>query len=277
MGAPVFLADSLFSKMQYPSHTIVANEAAAGFEAFRVADGRRSPFDYWTPTTANASANVKVTCDRTRAANVIVLDRGHNLAGRQIKLEASDDDFTTTQTVLDLTMPSASAPGALDESLGVRTEEGAWVKRFPARAASYWRLTIPAMGAGLKPKVVGLWLGLSYSPDFLSRPHAPDEDELVVQESESDWGWIGRGETTPRRTGTILLKLTNLFDYDLARFHLQGLFGRGRPMWIVQDSDVAERAVLAIRPRNRFGFSREPDWFYHQGQIEWTEWEPSRS
>ena len=75
----LLLSENFFNPIQYPSHVIAANEAAAGHEAFRVGNGRRSVLDYWTPTTANAEAWNKVTCDRVRAANCVVID--HCCAG----------------------------------------------------------------------------------------------------------------------------------------------------------------------------------------------------
>ncbi len=54
--APLLLADSLASVLQYPLHTLVGSAEPVGFEAFRVADGRRSQFDYWQPGVTNVDA-----------------------------------------------------------------------------------------------------------------------------------------------------------------------------------------------------------------------------
>jgi len=268
----IVLVENAFSRMQFPLHTIAADEEAANHEAFRVADGRRSPFDYWEPTTANASHNIKVTCDRVRAFTMIAIDRGHNLGGKQIVLECSDDDFSTTQTVLDIVLPSVSSAGTVDDTFGVRTEEGAWVRRFPVRYARYWRVRIPAMGAGIKPKIVGLWLGMAYGfePD---RPMSPDTDDLSLEESVSDAAWRGSGRPANVRADALHVSLPTLFDYDLARYHLAYHYARRRPMWIVHDENVAQQALLAIRPVGQMGFVREASWFYHRAMIPYQEHE----
>lgn len=273
MGLPVVLVENHLSVVQFPLHTLVGNEEASGREAFRVADGRRSALDFWTTNTTNAEATLTWTMDRVRAWNMVALDRGHNLAGVRVIHEASDDNFATTQTVFDITLPSATAPGSPDDARGVRTEEGAWLKRFPTRTAKYGRLRIPAMGSGLKPQVVGVWSGLAYVPPELGLPHVPDQDEFTVEEMLAPSGWRGRNLPAVVRAGTIGLKLTSQFEYELARYHLQGHFGRGRPMWIIHDDVQADRAVLAIRPQGRLGFARDPGWFYPNAAIEWLEHE----
>ena len=181
MSRAAVLVENLFSAIAYPLHVVAADEQATGHEAFRIANGRRSAFDYYESITANAQRIIKITCDRVRSANGCALDRGHNLGGEQVVLEASDDDFATpAQTCFDIILPTTTAPGTLDDALGVRTEEGAWLIRFPQRTALYWRLRIPAMGAGVRPKIVGAWLGnwYAFDPDF---PVAADADDLIVE------------------------------------------------------------------------------------------------
>lgn len=272
-GDPCILVENHLSVRQFPLVTLVGNEEATGHEAFRVADGRRSPLDFWTSITTNQEATLTWTNDRVRAWNMVALDRGHNLAGIRVIHEASDDNFATTQTVFDITLPAATAPGSLDDALGVRTEEGAWLKRFPTRSAKYGRLRIPAMGVGLKPQIVGVWAGLTLTPPQLGLPHAPDQDEFTVEETVSQAGWRGRTAPVVVRVGTITLKLTDTFAYELARYHLQGHFGRGRATWIIHDDLQADRAVLALRPQGRLGLARDPGWFYPAGQVEWIEHE----
>src|SRR6185503_7462240 len=115
MAEPVLLAENFFNVVQFPSHVIVAEEELAGHEALMVGNGRRHNLNYWTATTNNSDTWIKVTCDRIRAANCIVIDRGHNLAGKTIRLECSNDDFTTTETPINITMPSVSSPGSVDD------------------------------------------------------------------------------------------------------------------------------------------------------------------
>lgn len=271
--ASVLLSENLFSSIAFPLHSLVADEAGSGHEAFRVADGRRSPYDYWEPTTANASHNLTLTCDRVRLCDMLALDRGHNLAAKQVKLECSDDNFTTTQTVFDIVLPSVTAVGSLDDAFGVRTEEGAWLKRFSPRVAKYWRLTIPALGSGLKQKIVGLHLGKSYSFDPF-RPWSPDQDELIGEESMSDFGWSGSSAPAVRRQDTLTIQLSTDFDYELARYHFRH-FGLRRPCWYVPDETQAQNALMIVRPFGASGFGREPQWFAERANIPYVEHEAS--
>lgn len=280
MGLPVVLVENFASIRQFSGHTLIGNEEPAGTEAFRAADGRRTPSDYWAPATLNAAATLTITCDRIRTANVVALDRGHNLIGEAFTLQCSDDNANWSP-VVDVTELPTVPGGSLDAPAvsvagvwGVRTEEGAWLCRFPTRAARYWRLSIPAMGAGLRPQLVGWWLGLAYAPLDLTRPHSPNQSELLVEELTSERGWQGRGAAAIRRLGVLRLKLTNGFEYDLARYHLEGHFGRQRPMWIVHDDSQAERAVLAIRPTGQLGFELPTSWFYPTAEVGWVEYQP---
>jgi hypothetical protein len=275
MGAPLVFAENLFSTVQFPSHVLAANETATGHEAFRVADGRRSSLDYWTPTTANNEATLKVTCDRVRAANCLFFDRGHNLAGKTVHLEHSQDDFTTYASAFSGALPTATAPGALTDSLGVRTEEGAWGYRFSLRAAKYWRIRIPAMGTGLAPKLVGVWLGTVLDLAGLTLPVAPGSHRLVAPVHRSDVGWMARGRAVQQRDGVLTVRFTTLFDDELARYHLEGHYGAGRPMWVIHDSDEADRAFLAIRPEGSvIGTRRDARYFFPQAEIPYEEHEP---
>jgi hypothetical protein len=277
MSAPqsVISGGNLFSRIIYPNHTVVADEEASGHEAFRIATGRRSLYtNYWESITANAQRTITLTADRVRTANLFALDRGHSLAGKEVILECSDDNFTTTQTVFDIVLPVSTAPGSLDDALGVRTEEGAWLKRFPSRAAKYWRLRIPALGAGLKPKIVGAHLSLSFGFDPY-RPTAPDADELYVEESVSDAGWRGSSAPSTIRADTLKLQFATLFDYDTARDAFQHFLER-RPTWYVPDDSQAQNACCIIRPAGQHGFSRDPDWFYHRANIPFLEHEAAR-
>ena len=278
MGKPVILVENLFSAVAFPDHTVTAEEEATGQDVWHVADGRRRDDDLWTPTTANSATWVEVLCDRVRSADMIVLDRGHNLDGYEILLQCSNDNFTTTETVFTVTLPAVSTPGDLDDSLGVQTEEGAWVKRFDIRSALYWRLYVSAMGASLLPEVVGLWLGKSLELEYLSDPFDDDSDDMIVRTVETPAGWIGTGQAANRRAGELRIVALNPVGYDLLRYHLQGHYGAGRPMWIVFDQENASNAVLAKRPPGRMGFAfgSDPSWGWRAGTIAWQEHEPAQ-
>lgn len=286
MGQPCFLVENFFNRRMFPLHVgtgpnaSFGDEEATGAEAFRIANARRWSGDRWMPITANVQHTLTVQCDRVRAANMVALDRGHNLAGEEILLRCSQDGGTTWETCFDVVLPTVVGAGTLDDNLGCRTEEGAWLLRFPSRAAARWQLVIPAMGVGLVPQVVGLWLGYAFAPqDGLRFPVAPDQTQLLLEETISEAGWRGRNAPGLVRTDTLNFKMgaQGLYDYELGRYHIQGLFGGGRPMWILYDDEQAHAAVLAIRPGNdTLGFARTPDWFYPQASVPWVEHEPLR-
>ena len=274
-GTPVLLVDNVMSEIQYPLHVVSGHVEPSGNEAWRVADGRRSPADRWLATSTATAAWVKVTCNRTRGCDMIVLDRGHNLAGKTVALECSDDDFTTFESIFEITLPSASGPGDIDDTLGVETEEGAWVKRFTTRAATHWRFYVTAQ-AGVQPSVVGLWVGKSYSSRVFNFPWSDGAVEPIASIAVSESGWEGAGATSTRRTGQIDLRMKSHLDADLARLWVQGHFMKRRPMWICADQEQADRTVLTV-PAGPIQVFNDGVWPFMQTQIMWVEHEALRS
>jgi hypothetical protein len=275
MPTPLILSENFFNLTQYPDHVVSASEEASGHEAFRVGNGRRSVLDYWTSTSTNTAAYNRVVCDRVRAANCIVLDRGHNLAGYTVKLHVSSDFATSTEEAFSITIPTASVSGTVDDPYGVQTEEGAWIYRFPLRAGLGWQVYVPAMGVGLKPDIVGIYLGLAWTPPTFDMPWSEDDDELGGMESESDAGWMGSIRSWNRRSGSLKLRLDSIMDYDRARLNLQGFYRQRSPTWLVHDQNQADRALCVIRPKGTQGFRIDRDWFSkRQAEIQYVEHEP---
>ena len=274
-GRPVVFVENFYSVIQFPSHTVAVTENPSANPKERLANARRRAADHWTMTTANTLANIDVTCDRVRGADCIVLDRGHNLSGEAIKLVGSSDNFTTSEDILDLTIPSVSSPGGLDDPLGVISEEGAWLKRFDLRAFKYFRFQIAAMGVGNRPIVVGLQLGLSFESRLYDLPWDDDAGELLGGSSESSIGWRGRALANVRRRGTIGIRLEDAIQYDQARYNILGHARRGRPMWIVYDQNQAANAVLAQLDEGVHGFRMGRDWWdKRRADVPWVEHEP---
>jgi hypothetical protein len=185
--------------------------------------------------------------------------------GKEVILERSDDNFSTSATVFDIVIPTASGTGSLDDSFGVLSEESAWIVRFPKVSAYYWRLRIPAMGASLRPKIVGAHLSNSFAFDPW-RPTAPDQTEAGGDMAESDAGWQAVGAPWLRRTDTLRIQLQTLFDYELAATAFRHWDLR-RPCWLVPDETYAQTARCIIRPNGVAGFSRAPDWFPHKIEL----------
>jgi hypothetical protein len=269
VSTPLLLADNLFSIGQYSAHTLVDQSLGAGpvgFEAFRVADGRRSQFDFWQPGTTNVVANLQLTCDQVRGANCLVLDRGHNLTGFTVQLYGSNDGFVTNVAVLSLTVPTAGGQIAGIVSAGqvvgggATTEEGAFLVTFPAAGYKGWMFYVPAMGAGLQPNVVGLWVGSAYQPTALYRPFGRHPTEFRATEIVSPIGWRGRGPRAFNRATQLNLRLDTQFEYEPARVTVEELFGIGRPMWLVEDQSRPQEAACVIRVLGTQGFAEPQNW-----------------
>ncbi len=257
MAGPRFLAESFFNIQQFPGHTITAEEETTGFEAWRVGAARRVGGRiraYWTPTTANSTSWVECKCDRARAADMLVIDRGHNLDGETVNLEASDDNFATTTEVFSVVLPSNVVSNSrLSDTPGVKTTEGAYVISFDYHVALYWRIFVAAMGAGLKPQIPGAYLGKSFSPT--NRPPRAWDDEptqIVYQQIVSDSLWTSSSRKAKRRGASVTMKMASDLEQNQARYHFRSLYhGGGDVMWNVPDTDNAERAWLAEAPPGR--------------------------
>lgn len=278
---PFFFVDNLLSIGQYPAVALAGNEELSGYEAFHVADGRRSGADYWSTITANNPATLAWSDGRLRAADMLALDRGHNLAGVAVALQYSNDNATWFNA-MSATIPTLCTPGqAIDAPLGAYTEEGAWLIRFTLQAAVYWRFTIPALGIGLLPAVVGLSVGKSWypvprqeGPWMFNLPTSPGGATLKTAEVESERGWVANGLIGPRKEGDINIKLTSVWDIDPARLNLESLYGDQRcPMWVCYDDSQAERSFMAQRPVDKFGMMREENWYFGRGLVPYREHE----
>lgn len=273
MGSPLLLNDNFFSIAQYAGHTVDAEEEALGFESWRVATGRRSQLNRWEATTANSDTWLRVRCGDLRVASMIVLDRGHNLTGKTVRVQASNDNFTSWETLVDTTIPSVPG-GTLDGAYGAVTEEGAWLKRFPATPAEDWRVFIPAMGAGLIPKIVGCYLGVTWEPEWTELPYEEDGGDVFATVTEGESGWQGNTRAVLRRSGIMVLPLGDVWKYEEGRRHLEQ-FSRRAPTWLLYDDEQPERAILAIRPPGaRVTFAITPEWGYRKGTLPWIEHEP---
>ncbi len=286
MGAPLLLADNLLAATQYGSNVLVDQSGTTGpvgNEVWRVGDGRRSAFDFWQPGVTNADAFLLLTCMglpagsttptvMPRGANCLIVDRGHNLGGFAVKLLGSNDNVSFA-TVVSAFVPTVG--GVIGGANGVLTEEGAWLVTFPSQGYAYWKFDVPAMGVGLQPAIVGLWLGMAYQPVALYRPFMEHPTDFRAQETVSPLGWRGRGPRAFNRSGALNVRMNDFFEYvQLARFTLDELFGAGVPMWVVQDQDRATEAFLALRPIGTQGFVQPQNWATPIGTLNVLEHEP---
>ena len=277
MGSPALGVDNLFSIFQYPGTIVDASTQVAGKEADRVASGRRSTIDHWTPTADNLLAWLRADNLTSHTADYLAIDRGHNLGGETIELRKSTDNFVSNDVlVFSAVIPTTVTENdTLTTTNGVLTPEGAWIREFTSTSSRYWRLNVLAMGAGLRPRIVNAWLGELYKPATIHRPVQDEDDVPRGPETESEFGWLGLGRTVIQRVGELPIKLTSFTEYNTGpAVHIRDNFNKRRPMWIVYDDTRAERAVLGIRPKGRSGFGFRGRWSYRQSVLRWVEWEP---
>lgn len=268
------LAENFFSSSGFRDHVVSAESELPAHEAFRVGTSRRSPLNYWTPGNDDADSWVQVVTNITRAADMCVIDRGHNLGGHVVRLQASHDDFETFTTLRELTVPQYSTPGTRIED-GARTNEGAVLFSFDLYPARYWRLMVPAMGTGLRPRIVGLALGLSWIPEHhFEAPWGFGDREMLREDTMSSAGWLSAGVPARRVQGDLRIRLDSPEEYDLGRYHIEEQLLMMRPAWVVMDQDWAERAWLADSARGRTGFTKRSGWGYLQGEFPVVEHEP---
>jgi len=273
MGQPCLLVDNFFNARIYAGHTLSAAENST--DAPLVGAARRSTYDAYQSTTPNLDAWLKSRNGVTRYADMVAVDRGHNQGGKTVKVQCSDDDFVSpAQDAFNSLTPSTPGAGSLDDALGVRTAEGAWLKRFSGRGAADWRHFVGAMGAGIRCLVPGLWIGLCWRPGFVNRPHAPGATRLVVERSESDQGWTGMGKAVRRRQGVLHFAFTTLFDAEQAVWHLDQ-YAAGRRMWVIADDERADDAFLAVIPDELVGMNLESSYFYPKLDLPYVEADPN--
>lgn len=250
-----YLIDNLWDTSIYRDHALDAQEEAAGKEVERLADGRRAARDNWQPTTANAERWAETITDRVRAADMLVIDREHNLSGATVSLRVSQDDFVTYTTAFSGVVPSGTfANSSLDGMPVVRTWEGALLFKFPMVAGTYWRLYVGAMGAGIVPRISGLWCGLSWSPSKgpLLAGYDDESGDLSVPQVMTPALWSGSGRIARRRSPTLSHLIADEAEWMSLRYHID-LYNRGWPMWVVPSEDEAEKAILARSDGGSYG------------------------
>lgn len=277
-GKPRFCAQNIFDTIQNPTHVVSASSFVTGREPWRVGAARREASNYWTPTADNADASIAADCGVVRLCDFFALGHGHNLAGYQVKLQASSDSWTTWTDVVDITVPSSTGPGSrLDAAPYARTWDGDLVGKFPAMAADEWRLFVPAMGANLRPRVVSLTIGRSVQfTNGAIFPYSDGRIQLAYDEVLSPALWAAATRKAQRRTsgGVPLAIPLEAGEADLVELHLTGLFWAGDVMWIVTNDERAERSVLAYAPRGDHGVVQTSEDPHGLLVVDWREQQP---
>jgi hypothetical protein len=279
MGRPAFLIESVYNPRIHPDHVLDASSTATDKDVRALSAGRRRrDLSGWFADDLNTDAWVESTFDRIRAFDCLWIDRDHNLDGESLSVTLSDDDFTTSQTIGPLTVPSASQPHSrLESGLIVRTNEGALIWYLGLQAAWAVRVEISAMGTGLRPELAGLALGLLWRPR-----HAPvktfdfGNPNLIIDESRTAHAHATSSEVGSFRDGRIHLRLDQ--DEELTgRYPVEDLYlsAPGHGAVVIHDDEQAERALFSRAPAGRHGFEiRSGQWAWPQIEIPVSEVDP---
>lgn len=249
---PLVLTDNLFEGVMLHPSFAVSNQSfddAAGHEVYHISDNLRD-MSSWIPAGANSARVLLTNCGVAQTPSMVVLDRGHNLAGVAVTIMSwtySSPNYYT-QASFTATIPS-TVGGLPSDANGCLTADGVWWKTFNMASAVAWSFNIPAMGAGIAPIVTGLYLGASYRfPVPMNAPFADDYD-TDVQVSVNR---VSRGGLRVMNRKLNFRKLALNLDLeatDYAAFDVQirPLLRYGQPLWFcLDDSDAGHSQQLGL-------------------------------
>jgi hypothetical protein len=249
---PLILSDNLFENVVLHPTFLVQNfntDDAAGHEAFRLADNLRD-MTFWTRTTSNANSFVDVDCLAPVSPNTIILDRGHNLAGKTVVVNGYDDLAHTAGINISGNCVIPTTPGGLPtDQNGCLTPDGVWWKTFTPSAKRVPSFTVLAMGVGLAPIVTGVYLGTSYRfPEYLNAPAAYDfGTQVTYKRNELSRGGV-RSKSRPLNFDRLQFSV-DLDSGDYAGFDVQvrNLLRYGQPWWFcLDDSDAPGSGLMRM-------------------------------
>ena len=277
MGRPVILSDNLFNPRIYPSHTLAAESTASGKNVLDLASGRRMrDLTGWFASSLNTLSYVTVTCDQPRAADLLWIDRDHNLATESISVRVSDDAFATYSEVGPKTVPSDPVPmSALYDGEIVMTNEGALLWWLDLQVGYAARVVVAAMGSGLRPEMAGLALGKLWTPEVAPiKPNVFPRHNLTHGWERSGLGQESSGEFGRYQSQELRLRMASWDEYLTALYPIEECYLKGRPTVIVPDDEQSERAVLTRAAPGQVGFEVPQNQFLPEITIPWEESQP---
>lgn len=249
-NAPLILSDNLFENtILHPAYAIgnSGGDDVAGREVTRIADNLRD-LTSWTPSTANATRYLYCDAGAAVVPNLVIVDRGHNLAGATVQVVGFTSTALTTGTTMFTSVVPTTPGGLPTDANGCLTPDGVWWKTFTGLSYRVPTFAIAAMGAGVAPIVTGLYLGTAYRfPVYLNTPFADDYRAVVANTGAK----VSRGgvRVLPRRVNYRKLRLSlDLEATDYAAFDAQvrPLLRYGQPWWVcLDDSDATLAGLMA--------------------------------
>lgn len=256
---PFILSDNLFENiLLHPTFILKETDTdTAGHELFRVADNLRD-LTFFTPVSTNSSISMAVDALAAVAPNTIILDRGHNLAGKTVTI-ASWTDLTFAVATATTVCVIPSTPGGLStDANGCLTPDGVWWKTFVSASSRVQGINISAMGAGLAPIVTGLYIGTAYRfPEFLNAPAAYDYGTgIKYMRNDLSRGGL-RSKSRPLNFDKLPLNIhLDSADYTGFDVEVRRLLRYGQPWWFcLDDSDATGCGLMRL-----FQTSQDFDW-----------------
>jgi hypothetical protein len=265
---PLLLVDNVFDAINlYPGAVITTSSEAVGHEGFRVADYRRDRTWWQAISDGHGSGDqwVGVALSASVSVDAILLDRGHNLAGKTLHIEVSATG-AVWNTAATLNVPSSVGGGVTAPSM-CQTEEGAAWSLLPTLGPSaWWRVSTPQID-GFVPLITGIILGaraqlLGYSNTF-------DEDAggRTQPSQQSTAGYRANDRTYSWRTVTLGLESIGATVYDAQMRTLRAqLFDLNQPFVCAMDYGThPERAWMYTLDGTTWGMPKSR--VYRSGRI----------
>lgn len=245
---PLILVDNIFDRINlYPLASLSWSAAVVGREGNYVADYRRERTYY---QAAAAAVNQGVTVDVTSASGLQVcdscwIDRGHNLWGKSVRIEGSNDGITWPDGATFI-VPAIGTVGGDPTAGWCVTEEGALYVLLAAGSLGshyVWRVKVTDSWA---PILTGIILGKRSQLLNFSSVRDEDAGGRTERTTESDAGYLAVERTYAYRTCQLSLDLIGAVEYDTTIRSLRAtLFERNQPAVIVMNyGDKPERAWL---------------------------------
>lgn len=135
--APLILIDNVFDRVNlYPSAVLSSSGAAPGTDVRYIADYRRERTKWQAAVNSNdPNVSVDLGAGSSRAIDSVWIDRGHNLWGLTVRVDASDAADFSTGNGLQWVVPARGTVGGDPTAGWCVTEEGALYTLFVAFAA----------------------------------------------------------------------------------------------------------------------------------------------
>ena len=271
----LWLSQNLFDDLQFPLHTVTASSSPVGNESWRVATGRRSAIDAWAPPTQNSTQWIAVDCATPRPANLLVIDRGHNLGvGGAFSLEGRSSTAQPWTAVVESTaVATVVGPAPSTAAWGAPTYEGALVREFRPAVFRHWRLRVPP-STGYAPVIRNMALGQAWIPSEPAvGPSDWDATQVNYDETVTPSGWRGTGRVALTREGAAMYRLTSFGEYETSRRHMQE-YQQGRISWYVPQRGRAELAMCVQIPAVRMPAPQEPGNIFRTLSLPYREHQP---